>query len=254
MLRATLRALGVPEAQALLLLGHMRCGSTLLTHLLLNQPGIVGCGERNTPIRDARDLDRLELAWRIRERSLLRHVRYAVDQINHDHLIPVPALLTSPRVRCVFLIREPGPAIGSILRLTRRFYEPWDTVRAAAYYTARLRSLARLAEAIGKERFVALTYDDLVIRTHTAFGRLESFLGLDEPLRESYMLQSFTGTRGDPTESIRSGHIRRDAAAASLQLPELLLREVTAAFHACSSALRVGAYRSAIRFSVMPAA
>jgi hypothetical protein len=239
-LRATLRALGVPEAQALLLLGHMRCGSTLLTHLLLTQPGIVGCGERNTPIRDARDLDRLELAGRLRQRALLRHVRYAVDQINHDHLIPVPALLASPRVRCVFLIREPGPAIGSILELTRRFYEPWDAAGAAAYYASRLRCLVQLAEAIGQDRFVALTYDDLVIRTRTAFCRLESFLGLDVPLRESYMLQSFTGTRGDPTEKIRTGRIRQDGAAASLDLPELRREDVTAAVRACSTALRIG--------------
>lgn len=239
-LRATLRALGVPEAQALLLLGHMRCGSTLLTHLLLMQPGIVGCGERNTPIRDARDLDRLELASRIRQRALLRHVRYAVDQINHDHLLPEPALLASPRVRCVFLIREPGPAIGSILELTRRFYEPLDPPRAAAYYISRLRSLARLAEIIGQDRFVALTYDDLIIRTRTAFSRLESFLGLDMPLRENYRLQSFTGTRGDPGGKIRTGRIRRDGAAARPELPELLREDAAAAFRACSTALRIG--------------
>lgn len=240
-LRATLRALGVPEAQALLLLGHMRCGSTLLTHLLLAQPGIVGCGERNTPIRDARDFDQLELASRIRQRALLRHVRYAVDQINHDHLTPVPALLACPRVRCIFLIREPGPAIGSILELTRRFYEPWPAARAAEYYASRLRSLVRLAEAIGQDRFVALTYDDLVIRTRMAFCRLESFLGLDVPLRDSYVLQSFTGTRGDPTQKIRTGRIQRDGAAASLHLKEFPLEDATAAFRACSTALRIGA-------------
>ncbi|HUA89621.1 MAG TPA: sulfotransferase, partial [Steroidobacteraceae bacterium] len=42
---------GVPRPQALLVLGHMRSGSTLLLHLLMTHPQIAAVGERNAVYR-----------------------------------------------------------------------------------------------------------------------------------------------------------------------------------------------------------
>ncbi len=245
--RAVLRTLGARPTNTVLIMGHMRSGSTLLMHVLLGHRDLIGCGERNVPYRSATDLDKLEIASRMHQRAGLRHVRYAVDQVNHDHLTPVPALLADRRVRCVFLIREPAPAIRSILELTRKFYEPWSEARAEDYYSSRLESLARYAAAIGTDRRVALTYGELVTDTGPTLRRLESFLGLESPLQAEYGLQEFTGRRGDPADRIRSGRIQSAEAVPNPSAARDESGREVAAFRACSEALGINPARSGPR-------
>lgn len=223
----------------MLIMGHMRCGSTLLMHLLLTHPDLIGCGERNAAYRRKVDLDKLELASRRYQHAVLRRVRYAVDQVNHDHLTPDPGLLADERVRCVFLVREPESSIRSILDLTRRFYEPWSESRAETYYTLRLQSLARLAGVIGRDRLLAMTYEELVADTGPALRRLEAYLGLESPLQERYSLQKFTGLRGDPTARIRTGGIQRDWSDSAPGKPGEPFEFASPAFRACSEALGI---------------
>ncbi len=247
MTRAAIRSLGVDPTTAVLIMGHMRCGSTLLMHLLLSHPDLIGCGERNAVYRGNVDLDKLEIASRRQQRALLSRVRYAVDQVNHDHLTPDPGLLADKRVQCVFLVREPESSIRSILELTRRFYEPWSESRAESYYTMRLQSLARLAGVIGRDRLVAMTYEELVADTGPALRRLEAYLGLESPLQERYTLQAFTGHRGDPTAKIRTGGIQRDRFDSVPGDPGPEFRHASAAFRACREALGIVA-RQGVRF------
>ena len=47
-LSAQLRLRGGPT-HYVLVLGHMRAGTTLLAHILMSHPAILGCGERNQP-------------------------------------------------------------------------------------------------------------------------------------------------------------------------------------------------------------
>jgi hypothetical protein len=231
----------VKPATAVLIMGHMRCGSTLLMHLLLTNPDLIGCGERNAIYRTNVDLDKLEIASRRYQRAVLRPVRYAVDQVNHDHLTPEPGLLAGDRVRCVFLVREPASSIQSLLELTRRYYEPWTESRAERHYTLRLESLARLAGVIGRHRLVAMTYEELVTDTGVALRRLESYLGLESPLPERYALQEFTGRRGDPTAKIRTGGIQRDRLDSVPANPGPEFQLASTAFRTCLEALGIAA-------------
>jgi hypothetical protein len=57
---------------ALLLLGHMRSGSTLVLHLLLTNPQIAALGERNVRYALAADLARLALSARMAQGRPLR--------------------------------------------------------------------------------------------------------------------------------------------------------------------------------------
>lgn len=238
--RATLRSLGARPATAVLIMGHMRAGSTLLTHVLLGHPDLIGCGERNAAYRSTTDLDKLEIASRMHRRAGLRRVRYAVDQVNHDLLTPEPGLLADERVRCIFLIRDPDPTIRSILELTRRYYEPWSEARAEDYYVSRLGTLARHADIIGRDRLVALTYGELVTQTQSALRRIESFLGLESPLHERYALQKFTGVRGDPAEKILSGRIQHADSIPGQAGQGKESPRASAAYKACSETLRIG--------------
>src|ERR1051326_2279500 len=164
--RALLRALGIQNSSAVLILGHMRCGSTLLLHLLLTSSEIISYGERNASYSSLEDLDKLEIASRIAQRAPLRRIRYCADQINHDRFTPNIGLLRDNRVRCVFLIRDPQFAIPSILNLTRNYYAPWSVARAVDYYSSRLAALAGYANHItGHQEWLALKYDDVVYDT-----------------------------------------------------------------------------------------
>ena len=86
--RQSLRLIGIRPPRVLFIMGHMRSGSTLLMHLLVNHPQIIGCGERSVAYRSDDDLDKLELAARRSQHSLFRQVSYVVDQLNHDQFTP----------------------------------------------------------------------------------------------------------------------------------------------------------------------
>jgi hypothetical protein len=45
------------SAEKLLLLGHMRCGSSLLTHILVDNPEIAGYGETHTRYNTSNDFE-----------------------------------------------------------------------------------------------------------------------------------------------------------------------------------------------------
>ena len=223
---------------AVFIMGHMRSGSTLLLHILTTNPEIITGGERNAAYRSHDDLDKLAIFARIAQRAPLRRARYVVDQINHDHLTPNPELLRDERVRCIFVIRDPQETIQSILNLTRTFYEPWTVERAVDYYSQRLETLARYTTSLGS-RMESMTYAALLADTSAVLRRLESFLGLNEPLREQYAIQRFTGRRGDPSNKIREGTIVRDRVSIRIEIPDRDLARARYAYDACVKALRV---------------
>lgn len=228
--RAALRACGVKPPQAVLILGHMRCGSTLLLHILLTNPEFIGCGERNSPYSSFEDLDKLEVASRLAQRSPLRQVHYTADQINHDHLTPDIELLQDERVRCIFLIRDPQPTIQSILNLTQTYYQPWTVAKAVDYYSQRLQTLEKYADQLNsRSRYLALTYDELIHDTARTLPRLESFLCLKSKLDDQYKIQTFTGIRGDPSGKIQNGQIVRERPP-SIEIPAGEIEEAIRAY------------------------
>jgi hypothetical protein len=230
--RQSLRLIGIRPPRVLFIMGHMRSGSTLLMHLLVNHPQIIGCGERNVVYRSDDDLDKLELAARRSQHSLFRQASYVVDQLNHDQFTPERDLLRSERVRCIFLIREPEETIRSLLHLTRSSRDPWTVERAVEYYVARLNSLRTCGLRL-KGRSIALTYGDLVDSAPAALQRLASFLALASELQQKYAIQPFTGRRGDPSERILLGRIQRGTLQTSFQLPDFQRQRVLEAYRSC---------------------
>ncbi len=237
--RATLRSLGVRPMPAVFIMGHMRCGSTLLLHILLSNRECIGCGERNAEYRSTEDLDKLEIASRIAQRAPFRR-GHAIDQINHDRFTPNAELLHDERVRCIFLIRDPQATVQSILNLTQTFYKAWTVERAVDYYVERLEKLAAHAEGVRREReTLALTYDSLVHDSAKALRLLEGFLGLSGELGERYTIQRFTGKRGDPSENIRVGRIMRERVDRPVEIPTGELDRAWDAYRACAQTLKL---------------
>jgi hypothetical protein len=230
--RHGLRSIRIHPPRIVFIMGHMRSGSTLLMHILLSNPEFIGCGERSVAYRFADDLDKLEIAARRSQSSLLRQVSYVVDQINHDEFTPDPDLLQSEQIRCIFLIREPEEAIQSLLRITRQSSDPWSVERAIDYYVGRLKTLAAFHEKAGR-RAIGLTYSDLVDHSPKTLKRLTSFLAPSSPLRPEYSIHSFTGRRGDTSERIRLGRIARGTFEATFAISECQRQRLNEAYRAC---------------------
>lgn len=234
---AARRARRGPE-RLVLVLGHMRSGSSLLHHLLASHPLVRGRGERNKAYRSEADFDRLLVdIWAYR-RALPPAQACLCDQINHGRLLPAERLLLHPRVRKVFLVREPLAAVASMVNVLGRV-RPFPPEEAADYYVSRLVELRRYAASdLDRGRQFFLTYADLTgTDRRTCLAALSAFLGLTPPLQESYQVFDFTGQRGDTSERIRSGRISAAPSTWSVTLSPALERELRQAYAECLAAL-----------------
>lgn len=218
--------------ESVLIIGHMRSGSTLLHHILISHPDLLGSGERNSYYGSFDDLAMLRLRVQHDHRHWLRFPRYVVDQVNHNKFTPNPELLRSPQVRCIFLLREPLASVSSMMRVLAPLYG-FGLEDAITYYTHRLAGLARLAATLtGPKRSAFLTYDDLLHKTTATLSGLSSFLELDAKLGDEYSTYDFTGNRGDPGEKIHLGRISRESSE-PLSLPSVKVAELEAAYTEC---------------------
>jgi len=210
-----LAVVGVARPQALLLMGHMRCGSTLLLHLLMTNPQVSGQGERNAVYASGADLARLALSTRLAHAAPLRRLRYVADQVNHNHAIPEERVLRQGRVKALFLLRGSDAALASLLELSRRFYEgAWSCERALDYY-------------IG-----------LTAQPAEALESLRVFLGLAQGFSQDYAIHAFTGERGDPGPRIASGRVQPAARVPELTVADpRQLERARAAYRSCRQGL-----------------
>lgn len=211
-----------------LIIAHMRSGSSLLDHLLLQHPLVAGAGERNAAYRDAGDLTRLVTDAYVAQRRLARRAAIFVDQVNHDRFLETaflerghpgsPLLPTRDALRPIFLIRQPQPAIASMVDVLGQHYG-FTLAQAIDYYQARLQSLGDLVSELPRERCLWIAFEDLVTTPEPILRGLEHYLDLPMPaLTPTYPTHRFTGGAGDPSEVIRRGTVT-PRPARTLDLP-----------------------------------
>jgi hypothetical protein len=234
-----LDAIGVRRPAALLLLGHMRSGSTLLLHLLLTNPEISAIGERGAVYASKADFARLAIVTRIVRGLPFRRLRYVVDQVNHSRLTPASSLLEDPRVKVLFILRHPEASIASILELYRTYYpEPWSPARALDYYVERLEALTKLGEALPTTACGALVpYEYLTESPTETLEALRIFLGLSSGFSQTYDTYSFTGSYGDPGPKIALGRVVRPERETDISLARIDITRAEEAYRKCQSAL-----------------
>lgn len=227
--------------RSVLLLGHMRCGSTALANVLCAHPAISGYGESHIDHGAPSAPGRLVLnqigagRWKPAARLLF-------DKVLHDRLdtgVP-PAFFTA---RALFLTRAPEPAIASILALfaslgSREYPDP---ASATAYYCARLHRLAELWQRFPADRRLALRQETLIADPDATLARISQFLALDPALANAYRASPTRPGAGDPLtagrrtsiETATPPHRPRHAALSPDELAEA--RAAHAAFLALSS-------------------
>lgn len=235
-----------PDFRYLFILGHMRSGSSLLSHILMSHPSVSGLGERNATYRETTDFDTLAMQAHFR-RALLRPRRYVVDQINHTRMTPKPDLLNRGDVRRIFLVREPAASLASMLGEFGDLYD-FDTEKAQTYYIERLNAMCRMADHMSeRDHSFFLTYDEMTRRPEETLEALSAFLDVTPALSPDYKIFSFTGLRGDPSQKIRTGTIVPPADIAEAVLPQGVPESIIDAYQETVERLR-----TACRNSLLP--
>ncbi len=234
------RWFGLDQTRIVLILCHARSGSTLLNHILLSNPQIISNGERMFNYKSENDLDLFIMTMRLRQRNFIKQCNFVVDQLTATERLANHELLNSPRVKVIFLIREPEAAIASMVKLSKEGNSGWNISKAIEYYIERLKMLATYGNGLNnKSNGLFITYHDLVNKTDPTLARLQKFLLLKEPLNEQYPIQSFTGIHGDPSKTIRTGHIVHNKTPAKIDCSHELMEQLKNSYSECLQKLMV---------------
>lgn len=213
--------------RALLVLSHMRSGSTLLSRILVSNPNVCGIGELHRRYADSGDFLGLYLSLLRRKGRTALTAPFVLDKILHDAYLPNETVLSDPRLKILFLLREPVPSISSLVLRTahdnawmREFASP---ERATEYYVARLERLQTYAQTAAEsgQPPLLVTYEELIEDTERVLGWLAESLRLVKGLSEHYQVDKYTGVRGigDYSDYIRAGRIVRDRDEETIFFP-----------------------------------
>jgi hypothetical protein len=208
------------EPQLIVIIGQMRAGSTMLTHILGSNPGMIGFGETHLSYRNA--LDRRAVAGKVlyvmrdvTPDSLDIAATTFIDKSLHNYQLDLRhiGVVAAPSVRPILLVREPAGSIGSTIAAFGFSFED-----ALYYWTNRLDMMGRYAVALAdRGRPPSLVvYDELVERPDAVLRHLTDGLGLAEPLSARYDTDVLVRTSmkgGDHSVYVTEGEIvpaRRD--------------------------------------------
>lgn len=225
--------------QVILLLSHMRAGSTLSVNLLCTNPEIIGIGETGIIYSSVSDFRILRGKVYSRHSKLLITEQYLLDNINHNFHISDPEILLNENVKCIFLLRDSDSTLSSLLNEKFIQHETqfltidpkqvdWK-VRSSVYYQKRLLKLMEYAKIINnQEKSLYFTYEQLISDTKIVFDSLKSFLGTQGSFSEEYTPLSSKGFLGmfgfvgDPvSQKITSGKIVKKPSSKVLLPPEI---------------------------------
>lgn len=193
-------------ARPLFIYAHPRSGSSLLMHILADNPKIAGYGEYFIKYRSKLDYRLAEFDIRRKSGKLFKAVDYVANQVNHQSVTPNFGLATR-YTSCIFLFRQAHPALSSMLELSDAKGMPMTPYDVANNYSVRLHDMMKQALALSEDRKFALTYEQLVDSPEAVLEALTAFLHLDEPLKTDYKTKGFTGKWGDISQHISKGVI-----------------------------------------------
>jgi hypothetical protein len=212
----------------LLILGHMRAGSSMLTNVIAASAEACGYGETFTAYRSPRSfrmmVARLRLAALMSGKFRLSG-RIAVDKALHDKLTPSIDAIDHPDAQFVFLIRD---GVRSVQSMIHEF--EISEQDAAEYYVRRVSRLAEIASLLRERERACLviTFEELTTSRDRALDRLSRFMGLSRPLSPSFKAARGADRpgAGDPSGRVHAGEV--------LQTQRKLQVELTAGFRGLS--------------------
>ena len=132
------------RSRYILIVGHMRSRSSLLSHILGSHPAISGYAELRHSYLRPPDLIRLR---RSAKATTSKSAPFYLDKLVSGWQQVSEEVVSHARVRTIYLIRKPKQTLRSIERLLRYEDVDWyrDPARVAAHYLERLAEISRLA-------------------------------------------------------------------------------------------------------------
>jgi hypothetical protein len=208
---------------------HMRSGSSLLTHILVSNPEIIGYGETHINYNSESDLKKLVYRVYGKIRNYGMNEKYVLDKVLHNNKFINYDFLTSDNIYTIFLLREPKRTLNSILDLKPH----WNQEQAFTYYCDRLSKLADYAKLINnKNRSLLLNYQQIIDDSETVFQSLKSFLNTENVFSEQYEIMRTTGMKGvgDSSDNIKTGKIIRTSRELEERISPDFLERAIASF------------------------
>lgn len=182
-----------------LLLSHMRCGTSALTHVLTSHPAIKGYGECHIPYRARPPAGRLAINL-AKRRIHPFGGQYLFDKILHnDHDDAVDSSFFESKA--IFMIREPLSACASMMHLKSVYGKTEVTPdERLSYYTGRLRQLQELWLKFTPANRFFVQYENLVKEPDLQMKAISKLLQLNEPLQNHYSREPISKEdgSGDP--------------------------------------------------------
>jgi len=191
--------------KSLFILSHMRAGSSLLANLLMSNKQILGFGESHFNYSSRQDFYSFATkVLRLNRKFWLHKNQYILDKVLQNQITD-PAILFSPDVYVIFLIRHPYLTLPSLMK----FKYIQSELKALSNYTGSLSRLIRYSRYTDKKRTIFIDYGDLISKFDTVAYSLHKFLGLENKITRSYKLNRFIGFRGtgDPGPNILTGKV-----------------------------------------------
>lgn len=225
----------------LFIFGHMRSRSSVLSHILGNNPQICGYCELHLDYIDQTSLDEMHKQLES-ELDCNLNRSYLLDKIlGGQHEFSEKVInITKPKV--IFLIREPESTLKSIINMgyVTGVKTDQNPELALNYYCSRLAQLEALSKRF--EDYLFLESDELIENSDACLNQLTQWLALTNPLKKDYTLFKNTGkpSYGDPTEKIKSGILKRTEGYPDIIIPSDLLRKGNEAYQQCKKTLKSG--------------
>ncbi|WP_299211975.1 sulfotransferase [uncultured Aquimarina sp.] len=191
----------------LLVMGHMRSRSSLLTHILLSHPTMIGLGESNAIYESNLKLLYMKSKTLLKNKSINFFKKVYVDQINHNSKTPNPKIFQKKNLKVIILTRPPDASVASIMTLTKKHYTPWSDEKSKKYYYDRMSYLIQLKEKLSDDQCLVINSDELVSTPSVILNQIGEFLDMSTPLKSEYETFNFTGISGDPSANIKEGKI-----------------------------------------------
>lgn len=197
------------QTKPLFILGCMRSGSTLLSHLLMSHPDIFGAGESHVIWQNRKAVHDVAAEALYLRREFPGPRKYLLDKILHSHLTPnLNALTCIKGTKIIVLLRRPAENISSISKMGGAL-ETGGVPVACKEYCNRMEDLDLILKSLDHPDCLLVEYERLTSTPDAVLHEIQDFLGLSAPLDREYKLTRVSGKwgYGDGSPNIHSGKI-----------------------------------------------
>jgi len=220
----------------LFVVSHMRSRSSVLSHILGNNPEVCGYKELHRSYKGQLSLINMQIELVKDLKCKLRN-KYLLDKILNNFTIS-DYMLNKAQPKILFLLREPEETIKSIMNMGFKTGVEWykSPLKVTEYYCKRLRNIEQLSlRTDGGHLFIESK--DLVENANETLKKITNWLQLVEPLKTTYATFKDTGIMGygDPLENIKSGVLKPTKSYPNINVPEDLLSKAEVSYNKCKA-------------------